>query len=169
MNKSDWKDIAELLGIAAIFGSLVFVGMELRQSQQIAIAGQYQQRAEAFVDQLYNRLAYSSEQERLAELVRTSYTDFVDPSLLESLSNEAIAVTWTRASADGTMFDNNYFQYQSGIMSEDGWQAMRGRLKGGLRTDPFFRAEMSLRASRYRESFLDLCDQLLEEIELEKE
>ena len=105
MKKSNWKDFVELIGIAAIFGSLVFVGLELRQSQQIAIAGQYQQRAESFVDQLYSRLAYSSEQERLAELVRSSYLEYVDFSLLESMSDEAIAVAFTRTSADGTMFD----------------------------------------------------------------
>ena len=36
MNKTNWKDIAELLGIAAIVASLIFVGLELRQSQQNA-------------------------------------------------------------------------------------------------------------------------------------
>ena len=169
MKKSNWKDFVELIGIAAIFGSLVFVGLELRQSQQIAIAGQYQQRAESFVDQLYSRLAYSSEQERLAELVRSSYLEYGDFSLLESMSDEAIAVAFTRTSADGTMFDNHYFQYQSGMMSEDGWQAMRGRLKNGFRINPFLRAELSVRGFRYRDTFRELCDQLLREIESENE
>lgn len=36
MNKSRWKDTAEIVGIAAIFASLVFVGLELRQSNQLA-------------------------------------------------------------------------------------------------------------------------------------
>ena len=34
----NWKDIAELLGIAAIVASLVFVGVQLRQDQKIAEA-----------------------------------------------------------------------------------------------------------------------------------
>jgi hypothetical protein len=38
MNKSNWKDIAELIGIAAIVASLLFVGMELKQNREIAIA-----------------------------------------------------------------------------------------------------------------------------------
>ncbi|MDX2478727.1 MAG: hypothetical protein QNK24_00150, partial [Desulfuromusa sp.] len=33
---SKWKDIAELIGITAIVLSLVFVGLQLRQSQLIA-------------------------------------------------------------------------------------------------------------------------------------
>ena len=36
MRKTDWKDIAELIGISAIVASLIFVGLELRQSRDIA-------------------------------------------------------------------------------------------------------------------------------------
>lgn len=36
MKYTKWKDIAELVGIAAIVGSLIFVGMELRQQQRMA-------------------------------------------------------------------------------------------------------------------------------------
>ena len=37
MKGANWKESAELIGIAAIVASLVFVGLELRQSQQIAL------------------------------------------------------------------------------------------------------------------------------------
>jgi len=33
MNPVNWKDIAELIGVAAIIGSLVFVGLQMRQQQ----------------------------------------------------------------------------------------------------------------------------------------
>lgn len=36
--KPDWKSYAELLGITAVVASLIFVGLELRQSQSIAEA-----------------------------------------------------------------------------------------------------------------------------------
>ena len=36
MNTSNWKDIAELIGITAIVASLVFVGLEMRQDHVIA-------------------------------------------------------------------------------------------------------------------------------------
>ncbi len=38
MKSTDWKGIAELAGIAAIVASLIFVGVQLRQEQQIALA-----------------------------------------------------------------------------------------------------------------------------------
>jgi len=38
MNKSDWKDTAELIGIAAIVASLIFVGFQLRLEGRVARA-----------------------------------------------------------------------------------------------------------------------------------
>ena len=38
MKSTSWKDIAELIGIAAIVASLVFVGLQMRQAQEIAFA-----------------------------------------------------------------------------------------------------------------------------------
>jgi hypothetical protein len=36
MNTTHWKDVAELIGIAAIVASLVFVGMQMRQDRVLA-------------------------------------------------------------------------------------------------------------------------------------
>ena len=36
MKSTNWKDIAELIGIAAIVASLLFVGLQMRQEQAIA-------------------------------------------------------------------------------------------------------------------------------------
>lgn len=165
MKKTDWKETAELIGIAAIVASLVFVGLELRQSQQIAIAGQYQQRAEAFMTLMFNRLAFESEHVRLATLARNSYAGFVDDSEFDSMSDEAIAVIWTNVSTNLSMFDNNYFQYQSGLMSEEGWQAQRRRLQMSLERSAFYRAEILARGERYRDSFRDLATEIIEELE----
>ena len=38
MKPANWKDIAELIGITAIVASLIFVGLQMRQAQDIAIS-----------------------------------------------------------------------------------------------------------------------------------
>ena len=38
MRESNWKDVAEIIGISAIVVSLVFVGIQMKQSQQLAWA-----------------------------------------------------------------------------------------------------------------------------------
>ncbi len=38
MKTRDWKDAAELVGIAAIVASLIFVGLQMKQAQEIGNA-----------------------------------------------------------------------------------------------------------------------------------
>jgi len=49
MRKTSWKDVAELVGIAAIVGSLLFVGIQLRQDQAIAFAEINQSAVESYI------------------------------------------------------------------------------------------------------------------------
>jgi len=47
MQTTNGKDIAELVGIVAIVASLIFVGLEMRQTRSIALAATYQTRADS--------------------------------------------------------------------------------------------------------------------------
>jgi len=47
MKTTSWKEFAELVGIAAIVASLIFVGLQMRQSHEIALVTLYQMRADA--------------------------------------------------------------------------------------------------------------------------
>ena len=49
MKKINWKVVAELIGIVAIVGSLLFVGIQLRQEQTIAFAEINQSAVESYV------------------------------------------------------------------------------------------------------------------------
>jgi hypothetical protein len=49
VKNTSWKDIAELIGIAAIVASLVFVGLQMKQSQDIALSAAYQARADTSI------------------------------------------------------------------------------------------------------------------------
>ena len=54
-----WKDIAELIGLAAIVASLVFVGLQMRQEQQIARAESILSYSAIEVENLINTAEYS--------------------------------------------------------------------------------------------------------------
>ena len=47
MKSASWKDIAELVGTAAIVASLIFVGLEMRQTRVIAMAAAFQARTDS--------------------------------------------------------------------------------------------------------------------------
>jgi hypothetical protein len=50
MKTRDWKDAAELVGIAAIVASLMFVGLQMKQAQDIANAERRQKRTTNFIE-----------------------------------------------------------------------------------------------------------------------
>jgi hypothetical protein len=109
MKSSNWKDIAELIGIAAIVASLVFVGLQLQQSHAIALATQYQARSEA----TQNLHLASIEADHLAPIPA------LQNGVGEKFSGRDINVflwLWIQ-------YDNHFYQYESGFLEESAWQA----------------------------------------------
>jgi len=108
MNYSKLKDSAELIGIAAIVASLIFVGLQMKQSQEIAIATQYHARAEAVMNM------------HLAGLE----ADFVSVRpLRDEISDDISARDINQALWLWIATDNHFYQYKAGFLDEDSWQA----------------------------------------------
>ena len=172
MNSTNWKDVAEIFGIAAIVASLVFVGLELRQSHQIAIAAEYQERVATVID-LYNtkiqsETALSVVGQPLYEIVRSA--DFPDEyrHLYEAYTVEQLGYLSTNALIALTNFDNLYFQYESGFLSEESWQAFRYRLLHELES-PIARLSFEKDPNWYRASYRQLCSEIINEIDSESD
>ena len=107
MNYSKLRDGAELFGIAAIVASLIFVGLQMKQSQDIAIATQYQARAEA----TQNLQLVSLESDYLGV-----------PALRNRISDKISAKDINVTLWLWIQFDNHFYQHQAGFMDEDAWQ-----------------------------------------------
>ena len=161
-----------MIGIAAIVASLIFVGLELRQSQQIALAAQYQERTAAGRQYFYESL---NSQLRL-EIQARDIEDWDWPAGLLSEKDrqwmdEHASTEWAEAAMWSVInlygFDNYYYQYQSGFLSEEGWFALRERLRSMLQGDPFSRYLIVVMGDEFRESFVVLANALLAEIDSE--
>ncbi len=162
----DWKTYAELIGVAAIVASLIFVGLELRQSQRIALAAQYQARTDSGRQYFYESLASDYRIEDLADDIEAwewpagFLADDEKRWLDEHPSSvSAEAAYWAVINLYG--FDNYYYQYQSGFLSEEGWIALRSRLRALLRDDPFARYLIVVTGQDFRESFVVLAKTLI--------
>ena len=172
MNSTNWKDIAELVGITAIVASLVFVGLELRQSHQIAIAAEYQERVATVIDiyntQIENEITLSVVGQPLYEKVRSA--DFPDKyrQLYEAYTVEQLGYLSTNGLISLTNFDNLYFQYQSGFLSDESWQAFRYRLVSVLES-PIARLAFEEDPNWYRASYRRICNEIIIEIDADSE
>ncbi len=86
MKSKDWKDIAELVGIAAIVASLIFVGLQMRQDQKIAQAQAYVDGAATYIEM--SRLILDHQDIWMRGL------DDAELSVIEGAKFEQIARTW---------------------------------------------------------------------------
>jgi uncharacterized metal-binding protein len=80
--KSDWKDIAELIGILAIVASLVSVAFQLQQTQLALIAATYQARA---FDAIAEGLYVADSEHLLPILVQTDHGENFDERISQNM------------------------------------------------------------------------------------
>jgi hypothetical protein len=164
------KNIFEVVGIAAVVASLIFVGMEIRQSQEIAIASQYQSRIEfnlGFFDAI-DAQGFLSVGERFKQ--RVSESNLPDESKqgflqIDSASLGRAAIELRRILF---IFDNNHYQYRAGFVDEESWQAIRRRMKNVLAGNSIMRYEIVGRPDQWRDSLRHEFEQMLEELEKDK-
>ena len=102
----------QLLGMLGILGGLVFVGLEMRQSQMIALDAQSQARASKLIE----RVGVYTEANLYFQslLFESSYDN--DLSRSEAAQRNTFHQSWF-------LFENDFNQYSLGLMSEEIWNA----------------------------------------------
>ena len=109
MNITKWKDLAELVALVAVIGSLAAVVLELRQTQEALQAQAYQSRA---FDGIATNLALAQNEElaRLSELIGSPD---IDPAQLSPEERRKASHLLTVIRID---LDNEHYQYQKGLL-----------------------------------------------------
>ena len=116
-NKISFDTWIQLLGMLGVIGGLIFVGLEMRQAQTIAIAGQVQQRA-AIQSGLFSALTERGEDIGKVFLNQ----DFSQLSEAQRKLKRNIAWwQWNR-------IENDFYQYTLGLMPSEKWEAQLGSL-----------------------------------------
>ena len=108
-----------LLGMVGLLGGLVFVGLEMQQSQRIALAAQVQARAEMQTDRLL-----SSIEGNLDGYILFSDANFNFDERSEEKKQVAILLQHWK----GVMLENNLYQYRTGLFAEEYWTQTSGRI-----------------------------------------
>lgn len=109
--------IANFLGVVGVIGSLIFVGLELRQTQQIALAAQVQSRAEQLTDR---SLVWLQGEWELGYRIRTLTHEALTPAEIWA---KELETSWQK-----TMQQTNYYAYRAGLLDEDQWKVISNRI-----------------------------------------
>lgn len=110
----------QLFGMIGVLGGLIFVGLEMRQSQTIALGAQQQARTELNSNRLLTEL----------ELIGEIGPSAITSSRLEweELSDEQKAVREQIQRWFWTLLENNFYQYQLGLINDELWEQIKGRI-----------------------------------------
>jgi hypothetical protein len=136
----------------------------MRQSQDIAIANQYQARFDSFLSIQLGLLENVHTLRFTGGIVRSQYREIatVDQlTLLETTDDEDLGATYLYAFMTLKQFDNLYFQYQAGFLADTSWQplqaACRAFLAGG--------AQIVYQITRHelRSEFQQLVDEMIDQ------
>ncbi len=163
------QDWFQIVGMAAVVASLVFVGLQLKQSQKIAIAAQYQARHDAASGHYTAILQCDVGLRGIgADILADIETDEVAPPGFKAWAASRPVEELAFRAIGATIFlkshDNVYFQYQSGFLSEEAWSALRVQLKAGL-DDPrtWCRGVFEKNPDVWRESYRKLIQEMLDQ------
>ena len=105
------EKLINTVGILGVIGSLIFVGLQMQQSQTIALAAQQQSRTEVLVD----IIGGFDEGDR-------SFVDFISGIVDGTYSDDANVVRdaiwqiWM-------LYENDFLQYKLGLMEAGIWEA----------------------------------------------
>ena len=151
LKSTNWKGIAELVGITAIVGSLIFVGLQMRQTQVIAQATLYQMRSD------------SAQGVRLAMI----FPEHLQSALLKQGSELTELERQSLGSLTSMMFDhfeNSHQLRQLGMLSPEQWDSDIAQLTNILSRTKFAVDRWNNRKGTYRQSFVDEVDAILQDV-----
>lgn len=111
--------VANLLGVLGVIGSLIFVGLELQQTQKIAVAGQVQARAEMLANR--SLALMEGEAESMSEIYSRAQSLESDNPKSEVLRSAQIG--WNIA-----IMTNTFYQYSVGLLTEEQFAVARKRM-----------------------------------------
>ena len=151
------KEIIEILGLVAIIGSLIFVGIEIRQNS-LAVRGATHQSISEQVTKLYMHIATN---ERLSKLVSQMLPDETsNDTSNHNLRNKLNAAD--QLSLDFTVLtglrrvENIYLQESDGILSDKAFE----RIGLEFYQTPFSRETWEKYKTGFDKAFIDFFEKL---------
>ena len=122
MKKLEINGFIQIAGMCGIIGSLIFVGLQMKQTQTIALGEQIQARNQMLLD---SQLILLGDEHIGRDLIDKSNIAALNP---ETLSEEVSSVWRQLISVRGVTIQNAFQQYELGLLPEDVWQQADQRI-----------------------------------------
>ncbi len=151
MKRIDWKFVAESTGIVAIVASLVFVGLEMRQTRMLAMATAYQARTDSEIA-LELALLQLDTFKQIRRKILTG----------QDLSEEEWRDFKSLINARLIYWENAHYQWQNELLTDEYWEIQLNSIRGFL-INPHSTRHWRESRHLYRESFRNIIDEIVSE------
>ena len=158
MKSGDWKSTAELIGISAIVASLIFVGLQMRQSQEIALSQAHSARSGTVIEQI---MSVANNPYYLSALAKRAAGN---PDKVTPIEYQALMQV-----ANGAMYsiEDAFYQHRKGFLSDEHWNASRATLKWFMSGEAHIQTRESYERnpSVWSSEFQQVVDEIIREID----
>ena len=125
MNFDKWRFGAEITGIVALVASLIFVGLQMRQDREIALADLVESRNELFVNRWTTGMQSDAYLSAWAKLYATHDWDTGTLTEQEIAAAEIDALMWW------TYLEVTFRQHRLGLVDDDEWASWEANVVFG--------------------------------------
>lgn len=153
MRRIEFRDLIELVGIISIVVSLIFVGLQFRQEHTLAQGSQFQARTE---------MALANYRIRLENIDVFALQSKIANEGVDSLTDIERRANTTILLLDILRDDNNYYQYELGLMSEDYLIGFLVRFNRRIANDDYrqrYKLGMQLMRPAFQQYFANIIDE----------
>ena len=120
MDSAKLNDWMQVIVFFALVASLIFVCLQMKQTQDIALAGQYHARAESTMEFYLTNLETSQ-----------GHMAIFAPSA-DEITRADVGYYLMAANYFWVKYDNHHFQYTSGFLDQETWEGLESRIKACL-------------------------------------
>lgn len=152
MDSAKINDWLQVIGMFGVIASLIFVGLQMKQTREIALSNTYQARAHASVER--NVAATTS-----PVLLSAEAKLWVGKK--DKLTGEEIVALAHGFYADMDTYENNHYQFEAGFLSEEHWQQNLLDLRC-IFTNPVYQEMWA--SESFRESFSELIQGIISDL-----
>ena len=172
MTNGNWKDVAELVGITAIVASLIFVGWQMKQDRDIALAATYQERSSATVAAVMSHASNPVGISAAIKLYNGSSPEDPIPNGIIRIPEGAPTITYrefyvaaAEASANWFLWDNSHYQYEAGYLPKEHWDRIRAMIRSSVTDGSVTRYVFETGSESYRQTFRDEIYAIIAEVD----
>ena len=158
MDSAKINEWVQIVGIFALVASLLFVGLQLKQAQDIALSEVSQSRTDTTVELIVNSAENPYFVSAFAKIQNGDR---------ESMTSEEHVAMRQYATALLYLYENQQFQYSSGFITEERWQAAKRTMTNFLSDDsPFpMRESYETYPFRFSNEFQEVVDNQISDID----